>query len=245
MVYETQKACPRFEGGMLVGGAILSAFTGRPINDFDIYFKSKEHFCAAVEEAYGTQWWCVHHTDRAVTFVKGDLTMQMMLFEWFPTASQVFDAFDFTCCMGALDFDAERLGFEPIILHEDFLPAAAARRLTFHGGTRFPIASAMRVIKYRERGYEISRQDTLALAIACAGVELNSWEALRRHIGGAYGHKVEIAESGEFSIQAAIAAIQSAVIVEGGVESSPPEYMSEPETLLIHLGLLEKVEVAA
>lgn len=40
------------DGAFIAGGALTAVFTGQPINDVDIYFKSQEAFIAAVEQAY-------------------------------------------------------------------------------------------------------------------------------------------------------------------------------------------------
>lgn len=205
--------CPRFDGGILAGGAISSVFSASGINDFDVYFKSSDDFAKALYKADDNCAYCLSVTDRSVTYSWGDQTVQLMHFEWFANAAEVFDAFDFTCCMGALDFDLEEAGEDPFILDDDFLPALASRQLSFHSGTRFPIASAARLIKYQDRGFSTSKRDMLSLAIACAGVELKSWEDLQDQLGGMYGESITIASSEEFSIESAVAAIQSPAFV--------------------------------
>ncbi len=189
------------------GGAVTSVFTNKPINDIDIYFKSREAFEYAVAEAYASFYWCVASSKRAVTFVdNGGTPLQFMHFDFFPTAQDIFDAFDFTVVMGALD-----LATNEFVFHDDFLKHNSQRFLRFHPGTRYPLASATRVLKYQERGYTIGKGDILRIALAARKVKIDSWEELKDQIGGAYGEKVVFGnEDKEFSLDAAIEALKPA-----------------------------------
>jgi hypothetical protein len=190
-------------GAFVAGGAITSIFTAQPVNDVDIYFKSREAFEEAVKDSYDVGDWCVDVSKRAVTFANGPRVMQFMHFDFFPNAAAIFDAFDFTCCMGAFDFDADEF-----VLHDDFMRHCAQRFLRFHPGTRYPLASATRILKYQDRGYTIGKGDILRIVLAARRVKIDSWEDLRDQIGGAYGDKVVLnGENQPFSIDAAIAAL--------------------------------------
>jgi len=191
-------------GAFAAGGAVTSVFTGKPINDVDVYFKSREAFEYAVADAYENSWWCVSSSKRAVTFSdNGGTPVQFMHFDFFPTAEDIFDAFDFTVVMGALDFDTGEFAF-----HDDFLKHNSQRFLRFHPGTRYPLASATRVLKYQDRGYTIGKGDILKIALASRKVKIDTWDDLKDQIGGAYGEKVVLAGEGqEFSLDAAIAAL--------------------------------------
>jgi hypothetical protein len=207
MAYEAEKKAltagmSKFAGSYVAGGALTSVFTRQKINDYDLYFKSADAFRDAIETAYDHGLWCVDVSKRAVTFACGDTVYQLMHFGFFPEAADIFAAFDFTCCMAAYDVDADAM-----VLHEDFLTHCSQRFLRFNPGTRYPLASAVRVLKYQERGYSIGKGDLLRIALACRGVEISSWEDLKDQIGGAYGDKVMLAADGEFSNAAAIAAL--------------------------------------
>jgi hypothetical protein len=180
------------------------------VRDYDLYFKSKDAFESAARACYRKSWWCACATERAVTFLRSNApTLQLMLFDFFDSADDIFACFDFTCCMAARDNDSGELA-----MHCDFLPSVAERKLRFNPGTRFPIASQLRVLKYAERGYSIERRDVLKLALACSSAQVNSWDDLRHHLGGVYGNQIKLVESGEFSIQAACDAIGSATFVK-------------------------------
>lgn len=214
-----------FSNAYVAGGAVTSVFTGREINDVDIYFKSRAAFETAVFDAYEQGIWCVAASKRAVTFAQAERVVQFMHFDFFPTAEDIFTAFDFTVVMGALDLDAEEqwkwnseLGKhvkagEPhpasgFVLHADFLKHNSQRFLRFNPGTRFPLASACRVLKYQQRGYTIGKGDIMKVALAVRGVRIESWEDLKDQIGGAYGDKVVLEnEDKPFSLSAAIDAL--------------------------------------
>lgn len=172
------------KGAFIAGGAITSAFSNTPINDVDFYFKSEAAFMLAIESAYDEGWWAVSATDRSVTFVQDNLTIQLIYFEYFDSPTAVFDAFDFTCVMGAYDIDAKEFAF-----HDNFFKHLAQRHLSFHAGTRFPFVSLLRVHKYQQRGFNIGHGDILRIALRCHQVPLNSWEDLAHAIGGHYGDR--------------------------------------------------------
>lgn len=199
-----RQACSPIPGAFAAGGAVTSVFTGKTINDVDVYFKSREAFDYAVADAYENGWWCVSSSKRAVTFSdNGGTPVQFMHFDFFPTAQDIFDAFDFTVVMGALDFDNGEFVF-----HDDFLKHNSQRFLRFHPGTRFPLASATRVLKYQDRGYTIGKGDVLKIALASRKVKIETWEDLKDQIGGAYGEKVVLdSEDKEFTLDAAIEAL--------------------------------------
>lgn len=189
----------------IAGGAVTSVFTGNPINDIDVYFKSEKAFQTAVADAYNSSLWCVASSARAVTFSDNGNIVQFMHFDFFPTAEDIFKAFDYTIVMGALDLDSGEFVF-----HDDFLKHNSQRFLRFNKGTRYPLASATRVLKYQQRGYTIGKGDILKIALACRGVEINSWDQLADQIGGAYGDKVALIGADvdrPFSLDAAIDAL--------------------------------------
>jgi hypothetical protein len=187
------------KGAFIAGGALTSAFTGQSINDVDFYFKSKEDFINAVADAYDESLWCVAASDRAITFAHRDSVVQLMHFDFFPTAEAVFDAFDYTAVMGAYDTDQK-----DFVFHEDFFKHNSQRFLRFHSGTRYPYGSLMRVLKYQDRGYKIGKSDLLRIGLACQKVELNSWDDLAKAIGGQYGEKAAIETDKEFTIDNAL-----------------------------------------
>lgn len=227
----------RPDRAFIAGGSLTSAFTGRAINDVDFYFRSKADFQRAVEDAYDEKLWCVAATDRAVTFVRGPLVVQLMCFDFFASPMEIFDAFDFTACMAAFDIEQQQFVF-----HEDFLKHAAQRYLKFHSGTRYPFGSLLRVLKYQSRGYTLGKGDLLRIALCCHRVPLNSWDDLAKAIGGQYGEKVNLNESQPFSIEAAIQVFENTEIT---VPTTAQEMPGNAEALLAQIGMpLPEVAVA-
>lgn len=205
------------KGSFVAGGALTSVFTGKPVNDIDLYFKSKEDFEAACKRAYEESFWCADVTSRAVTFKHNEDTIQLMHFDWFETAQEIFDCFDFTCCMGAYDFDGKEFVFD-----DRFLKHASQRHLEFHHGTRFPFASLTRVLKYQSRGYTIGKGALLSIALRCHETEISCWSDLQEQFGGIYGEQVEIATEQPFSIDAAIKALSADFIKSPALQKDTP-----------------------
>lgn len=223
---------PSFRGSFIAGGAITSVFSGKPVNDYDVYFKDEASLLDAIRECYGYGMWCACVTDRAITFLYNGVTVQLMTFDYFLSPQDIFDRFDFTCCMGA--WCPERKEFT---LHDDFMLSLSERALRFNHGTLYPIASQLRVMKYQDRGFSIDRREVLKMAIACSAVRMESWEDMRAQIGGAYGNKITMVEDGEFSVGAACDAISDTIFTEAsGAEEMP----ASAEELIYLLGFKDE-----
>lgn len=200
-----------FGYGFLAGGALTSTFTNEPIRDYDLYYCSEDSFKSSAESAYENGYWCSSVTPRSVTFVQGSDVYQMMHFDWFKTAQEIFDRFDFTACMGAYDFALNRLE-----LHDRFLADVARRQLVFNHKTSYPLASAVRVLKYQKKGFQITKREMLKIVMACNKVVINDFEELADQIGGAYGDGVLLASKtkdgdyAHFDLDSAIEAIDKA-----------------------------------
>jgi hypothetical protein len=218
---------PIFGGAFLAGGAITSAYSASPINDYDFYFKSREDFEEAVNQVYIDQLWVASLTDRAMTVLDGETVIQFMHFDWFETADAIFDLFDFRCNMGAIDCDTMDAH-----LHPHFLCDIAARTLTFNPKTKFPIASAGRVKKYMERGYTVTRGSMLKIGAACAALNITSWDELKSQLGGVYGEQIELAQAnGDFSWDVAFECLQNAEFIS----SDPQELPDSADKLLAQI----------
>jgi hypothetical protein len=210
--YQIDKVCdmlgqPMLEAlveaeAMVAGGSILSAFTHQDINDIDVYFPSKEAMAKAFL-AVTEGWESVYlgHTDKSITLKDRDTeaTVQFIYFDYFKTPEQIFEAFDFTVCMAAIE-----LSTFSFVAHQSFISDMASRTLHFNRGTRFPYISLVRTKKYQERGYKIGKGSLLAIANACAGMPINSWDDARNQLGGVYGYEIDlkIEENTEFTQEA-------------------------------------------
>lgn len=206
------------KGSFLAGGALNSAFTSQPIKDYDFYFKNEDALKYAIEFAYENGFWCVSCTDRAITFSDNGTIYQFMTFSYFDTAQSIFDRFDFTCVMAALDADTGEL-----VLHERFLVDTCARQLVFNHKTDYPLASAIRLLKYQKKGFTISKNELLKMVMAVNQKPVNDWGSAINQIGGFYGECLQINKDSEFNLDNAIEAIGSATI-----DNPIPEKSNQP-----------------
>lgn len=253
----------RFDNAFVAGGAVTSVFTNAKINDTDVYFKSRRAFELGVYQAYEDGLWCVAASKRAVTFAdQSGNVAQLMHFDFFPTADAIFEAFDYTVCIGALDLDAgpkskwEGIQFvttgeahpeSGFVFHPDFMKHNSQRFLKFNAGTRYPLASATRVLKYQQRGYTIGKGDMMKIALAVRGVRIESWDDLKDQIGGAYGDKVVLGnEDTPFTLEAAIEALTvDDAESEPWAQPANDNMPGTPEGLLQHIAALNGVEYVA
>ena len=97
------------KGCFVAGGEILSIVTKTPVNDYDIYPKSrKDALDILIELINERECFVVSYSDRAITLkqntnMRGEErpTVQVMIFDTFESAEKIFEFFDFTVCMGA------------------------------------------------------------------------------------------------------------------------------------------------
>lgn len=180
-------------GAIIAGGAVLSQFTHAEVSDVDVYFPSRQALIDAFLDIT-VDWTSVYlgHTDKSITLKDRETgaTVQFIYFDYFKTAEQVFEAFDFTVCMAAIELKEDQ---EPeLVLHPQFLSDVASRTLHFNNGTRYPYISLIRTRKYAEKGYQIGKGNLLAIGAACATKPISSWEEAKEQLGGVYGYQIDL-----------------------------------------------------
>lgn len=185
----------------IAGGAIRNVFTNsmKDLNDYDIYFKSKEDLKNFLFGIQSTEHIVLSKTDKAITIKSGDAVVQLIFFKYFNSAKEIFDTFDFTCVMGAYNIHEDK--FE---LHEDFLKDNASRMLRFNPGTAFPLMSMLRVFKYEKKGYIISKPEFVRILLKCMSMKITTIDEFKVQIGGMYGEAFEnmvLPENTEFSYE--------------------------------------------
>lgn len=172
---------------MLVGGALTSILTNKDINDFDIYFKKKADLCKFLHEAKyevaGGQYRFICNTDKSVTFsLQGsDITLQLIHQNYYKNIDKVFEDFDFTINMVGYDF-----GEDEFVYHEEAMQHLAQRKLIVNTNTKFPLISVLRVQKYLDRGYSISKKEMLRLLLSISQLNLTSYDDVIKQLGGMY-----------------------------------------------------------
>ena len=204
-------------GGFIAGGCLTSFSTNKPVNDIDVYFKDQNSLYQAVLTMKDSAYHLAFVSDKSLSFVnpEGD-KYQFIYYNYYQCAEQIFEEFDFTINMAAYDFQRQE-----IVTHEEFMLHNSQRYLSFNPGTKFPLLSAMRVQKYKDRGYYISKSEFVKILLACMKVELSSWKDFQDHMGGLYGFNfitnkhLEELECSEFSIDNALSVLGNLQFNEG------------------------------
>jgi hypothetical protein len=166
----------------IAGGTITSLFCNRDINDIDIYFRNEQSLIDFICDVWDDNQYVIAHTKKATLIKYGNVDIQLIHFGYFDSTQSIFDTFDYTVCMGAFDFATEEF-----TLHDDFLQHNSQRILKFNKSTAFPIVSLLRVQKYRDKGYTISKPEYIRIALACMNLNITSYAELKEQMGGMYG----------------------------------------------------------
>jgi len=173
------------DGTFIAGGCILSIMTGQPVNDVDMYFSSRESVAEFIQSNDNVYLHSV--TDKSIslslqTSKYGTKEFQLIYFDNYKSADEIFSDFDFSVCMCAYSFDDKQFYF-----HDDFWKDVAAKKLKFNSGTKFPIISMLRVNKYQKKGYEISNSELRKIALAVSKLNLEDKETFLHQYGSMYG----------------------------------------------------------
>ena len=170
---------------IVAGGSILSIFANREINDIDVYFRSKRDLADFLYNEMNDVY-ILAKTDKALLFKYQGIEVQAIYFQYFDNAKAIFDTFDFTVCMCAFDFKSEE-----IVLHKDFLRHNVSKILKFNQNTSYPLVSAMRVSKYKNKGYEISKPEYIKILLCIMNLKIDNYEDLKEQMGGMYGENYD------------------------------------------------------
>jgi hypothetical protein len=228
------------EDFFVAGGAVSCVFTGREVNDVDIYPKTSRA-AAYILHFILDKTRVISVTERSVfsLYFAGEDTYALNLVVLqdavFPTAEDIFNKFDFTVVMGAYDVAADTF-----VLHDRFMLDNAARRLHVHTGTQYPIESTLRVQKYASYGYKISRTQMFKLLLRVTQLNIRSYEELKNHLGGLYGYNIlevlgkhfgrPVSLNDTVDMGAVLEALDSAETLEP-VDRGPTDYMKSLEKL--------------
>lgn len=226
---------------VLAGGAITSLFTNKEINDFDIYFTSKESLSQVFAQAFSVRedeflspydLIIKFATKRSMLCVDkyGQQKLQLIHYKIHDNIESIFQSFDFEHVMGAFDFATEEF-----VLHENFMKANAQRLMQFNPATDFPITSMLRTSKYRERGYTISKAQMLRIAFTIANKEYSSWEDVKSEVSGLYGIAPEdmFDETKPFSLEEVVLQLDKIILNDKYVNTKQPTF-SECIELMKH-----------
>lgn len=197
------------KGCFIAGGAILSKITKQEINDYDIYPKSQEDAVNIITDLIEDGLFVVAYSPKAITLKSNEMLsngerqlVQVIIFDYFQNAQDIFNTFDFSVCMCAYDTDTEEYHFA-----ENTILDIASRTITFNPNTRHPFNSSLRVDKYLKKGFYFPKTQMIKMAMAISNTTLpTSWEELETLIGGSYGRTMKLnRDNTPFSIDAAYA----------------------------------------
>lgn len=215
---------------IVAGGTITSLFTGNPINDIDVYSRSNEDSLNFAED-YLLDNFIVSHTAKATQVLDGELPVQLIHYRTFNNVEDIYSSFDFTVCSGAFDFKTEEF-----ILHEDFLKHNSQRVLRFNSNTDYPIISALRVQKYEDKGYKISKAEFIRIILSCMLLEIKTYGDLKDQLGGMYQESYEnlfkdVSDDDELDLQEALDSLTDITLSEDYFNVQDKELPSTEEIL--------------
>lgn len=169
----------------IAGGAITSIFTGKDINDIDVYFKDKSELFKVLYEHFSSEY-IIYVTKKAITFkLTNQETIQFIFMNYYDKADDIFNDFDFTINMGAFDIQKDKF-----VLHKDFLKDNVQKRLVVNTNTKFPIVTGTRILKYNMKGYEIDTLEMTKLMLAINKMNISTWKKLEEQLGRMYGENI-------------------------------------------------------
>lgn len=169
----------------IAGGTITSLFRNSEINDIDVYFTDKQELFKLLMNEFSSDY-IIHISKKAITFKLSEIErIQLIFFDYYDTAEKIFNDFDFTINMGAFDFQKDKF-----ILTEDFLQDNIQKKLIINTNTKFPIITATRILKYKQKGYDIDIFEMIKLSFAINILKIKTWEELEIQLGGMYGENI-------------------------------------------------------
>lgn len=215
------------KGGCYVaGGALTSIATGKhnEIEDYDIYFPTRESCVAAIRYMKEDNPHVAFVSDKSITYVlSGAIKIQFIYYDFYPTAEDIFNHFDFSVNMMAYDCRTDSL-----VTHENFWMHNSQRFLSINPDTKFPILTMLRLDKYKNKGYSTSRTEVLKLGLKVASLNISNWEEFKNQIGNSYGFTLadlHDCENVAFSLEAALERIQSSSPSESCLMPMQQEYL--------------------
>lgn len=170
---------------IIAGGAIRSVFTNEQIKDYDFYFKSDDHFIQVVKyfdyilERYKDKCSMIVDTLNSITYSIFGNTIQLVKKYTDLTIIGKLNKFDFTVCQGAFDCSTKEFTYS-----RDFIIHNAKRRLVYTKNTDYPLSTVIRVLKYLNKGYNISNIEYLKILLDVQNLKFDTFRDFKEHILG-------------------------------------------------------------
>jgi hypothetical protein len=175
----------------IAGGSIASVFSSRPICDYDVYFKNYNAYKTTYDEIrvdLERSIKKISTTQHAVTIeisTAADevITVQLIRIpeSFKENPVDLFNEFDFYVCCGLYEFESGAFK-----LHRDFLKHVAQRKLVYNIHHKYPIASLLRVEKYKAKGYTIDSTNFLKIILHISSLNITTNKQAAEQFQGMY-----------------------------------------------------------
>jgi len=180
---------------LICGGAVNSLLLGETPNDYDIYFKDYDH-CKSImshyfphhpknEVAEGVQFIgrpLIGRYAKGVKFVSENaisLDNSIQLISRFVgNPREIFSNYDFIHTNMAYDYDEDRLVLDAVALQ------ALLSKTLIYNGSRYPLASILRIRKFLDRGWSISVGQILKIVLQRNKLDLSDPVVLKEQLLG-------------------------------------------------------------
>jgi hypothetical protein len=113
--------------------------------------------------------------DYGITFRGMDHKIQVVTM-MYGSAEEIIDTFDFTCCMGAFDFEVE-----DFIFHPNFFPDTMSKTLRFNQSNN-PFMTLWRTNKYRGYGYNLPFEEFLKITLHITTLKFTTMRDFFNHV---------------------------------------------------------------
>jgi hypothetical protein len=164
----------------IAGGALTSVFSGRRINDLDLFFRDEADFTALRKRIERDGIVPSFATASALSYnIEGERIQ--LIRKYFGDPWFIISVFDFTICKAAYN-PAAGLDSQ-FILGDDFLYDLAQKTLHYIPGD-FPLSSLWRVQKFIKRDFKLPAIDAIKLALAINNLQIGNYEALKDQLEG-------------------------------------------------------------
>lgn len=170
---------------IIAGGAIRSVFTNEQIKDYDFYFKSDDHFIQVAKyfdyilERYKDKCLMIVDTLNSITYSVFGNTIQLVKKYTDLTIIGKLNKFDFTVCQGAFDCSTKEFTYS-----RDFIIHNAKKRLVYTKNTDYPLSTVIRVLKYLNKGYNISNIEYLKILLDVQNLKFDTFRDFKEHVLG-------------------------------------------------------------
>lgn len=180
--------CPEIEnmkGCCIAGGFIRAYYAGERPSDMDVYFERESRFNTGRKLLKKNGWVEAAVTDRAVTMLSSQGKAVQLIGFIYGDRDTIIKEFDFTVCMVGMTLQKTDAGAKGLVtMHKNFFEHLAGRILVYTG-SKMPLASMKRMVKYIKRGYHICDENLIKIAEdIAAAVDFTDEESVQEHIAG-------------------------------------------------------------